>query len=475
MRKNFNKYDSYLPLLLFCFSVILILLTIHHPFYWDNVVQISVPANWYYQTNFRYFFLPDNIATGHPTFVGMYFAILWKIFGRSLTVCHLGMFPFVFGLILQIWYFLKKIKAGNLITMLIIIGFVLADATFLSQLSLITFDVIQLFFFFLCINLMLSNRNKAFALSYSILVLISLRASIIAGGILISGFLYDRYCLHKEFKIKDYLKYLPGIISLFLFLIFFRISKGWVVHNTVSNEWPDAGKFASFYRMIWNSFIIGWRLIDYGRIGLVIFFVIFIVKTIYNRKFQDETLKILFFIIFGQFILIVAILITSQIPLGHRYLLPVIIPSVILTVYWMRNFLKYSTIWLTFVFVVLVSGHYWIYPMKVSQGWESNTRHWKYFNVSEKMHAYINEAKIDKKKIGTFSPNKFSRFLTHIEADTGDIYSGVPFKSKYILYSNAFNVKPEVIDSLFLPESNWELIKKYSDNRISASLYRKKD
>jgi len=73
-------------LLLLIFSAVLIFSALNYPFYWDNTVQISVPANWYYQTNFKFFYLPDSIATGHPTFVGMYFAFLWKLFGRSLLI-----------------------------------------------------------------------------------------------------------------------------------------------------------------------------------------------------------------------------------------------------------------------------------------------------------------------------------------------------------------------------------------------------
>jgi hypothetical protein len=66
------------------------------------------------------------------------------------------------------------------------------------------------------------------------------------------------------------------------------------------------------------------------------------------------------------------------------------------------------------------------------------------------------------------------RFLTHLEEDKNDGYSGVPFINDYILYSNAFNVEDEVIDSLYALNSNWELVKKYTNNRIFISLYRKR-
>lgn len=89
------------------------------------------------------------------------------------------------------------------------------------------------------------------------------------------------------------------------------------------------------------------------------------------------------------------------------------------------------------------------------------------------MHTYIAENNIDKKEIGTFFPNKRSRYLTHIENNKSDVYGGVPFENKYVLYSNAFNVTDEVTDSLFSNDSDWRLIKKFTQNRIYIGLYQK--
>lgn len=470
-----SRFDNKIDLALFFFSVGLVLFTLKYPFYWDNITQISVPANWYYETNFKFFFLPDDIATGHPTFVGMYFALLWKIFGRSLAVCHWGMLPFVFGVLLQIKLFLNKINITDKLSVSLIMGFVIVDTTFLSQLSLITFDIIQLFFFFLCLNLLFTNKKRTFILSYIVLILISLRASIMAGGILIFNVLYDYFSLNKKISIRDYIKYIPGILSLLLFLLLFRINKGWVIHNTVSNAWPDSGQFASFYRMIWNTIILIWRLIDFGRIGIFLIILFFLFKSISQRRFQDDTLKILFLVILSQFILFFPVLITSKIPFGHRYFLPIIIPAIILAIYWIINYTKFSRLWLICSFLLLLIGHFWLYPMQISQGWDATTLHWNYFRISEEMHSYIEDNAFNKNEIGTFFPNKNSRYLTYIENDKNDIYGGVPFKSRYILYSNSFNVDQKILDTLFSNDSNWKLIKKFTSNRIFIGLYERNE
>ena len=70
MLKKLSRID----LILFLISLLIVFNGLDFPFYWDNVVQISVPANWYYETNFNYFYVPDELATGHQTFIGMLFA-----------------------------------------------------------------------------------------------------------------------------------------------------------------------------------------------------------------------------------------------------------------------------------------------------------------------------------------------------------------------------------------------------------------
>ena len=120
---------SRIDLILFLISLLIVFNGLDFPFYWDNVVQISVPANWYYETNFNYFYVPDELATGHQTFVGMLFAGVWKIFGRTLLVSHLLMLPFVFGFLYQLHKLLINLQIKVLSTRILILILILIDAT----------------------------------------------------------------------------------------------------------------------------------------------------------------------------------------------------------------------------------------------------------------------------------------------------------------------------------------------------------
>ncbi|TAE43036.1 MAG: hypothetical protein EAY66_00250 [Sphingobacteriales bacterium] len=106
--------SSKTQLLLFAACLGFVFLNHNHFFIFDNIVQIAIPANFYYDHNFTPYFLPNNLATGHPTFVGYYVALMWKVFGRSLWLTHLTFLPFIYGFCYQLFYFIKKLGLSKL-------------------------------------------------------------------------------------------------------------------------------------------------------------------------------------------------------------------------------------------------------------------------------------------------------------------------------------------------------------------------
>ena len=68
-------------------------------FFWDTVQLGSIHAQFYFDNNFSFFFLPENIDSGHPPTFGIYIALIWKIFGKSLVTSHFAMLPFLMGII----------------------------------------------------------------------------------------------------------------------------------------------------------------------------------------------------------------------------------------------------------------------------------------------------------------------------------------------------------------------------------------
>src|SRR4051794_38753575 len=91
-----------------CFYILLTFFVLHNSFFWDTIQLGSKQAHWFYDHNFKFFFLPEIIDSGHPPSFGIYLAICWKLFGKSLPVSHLAMLPFLLGIVIQVYLLLKK-------------------------------------------------------------------------------------------------------------------------------------------------------------------------------------------------------------------------------------------------------------------------------------------------------------------------------------------------------------------------------
>ncbi|MEZ4988598.1 MAG: hypothetical protein R2795_26850 [Saprospiraceae bacterium] len=458
-------------LLLLLVSGLLIWLTKDFPFYWDNVVQLSVPANWFYQHRFATLLLPDAITTGHPPLGGMYLAGVWMLLGRSLWISHLAMWPFVFGLLYQLKRLADHLKIEPLSLKGWLLAFVYLDATFLSQLSLITFDVIHLFALFWSVNALLSGRRDWLYLSFSLLLLISLRGAISGAGLVLFYAAY-RYGVERQpFRLADYRYFLPGAGLLLAFLVYFSWSKGWIVHNTTSQNWTDAGTFADAKGILKNTALFIWRWIDFGRICWVIVGILAMGHIVRRWSSLSTALQVLFLMGLSQLLVFFPLIVIYQNPFGHRYLLPLLIPFCWFSVYWVWHYARHRQLILLGAWVVLLSGHFWRYPLQVSQGWDSTTLHWHYFYTSEKIHGWLAENDVPLSEVTTFFPLYSPRSLTHIEKDTTDFRSYPCDPCRYAIFSNAFNEPDDVIADFYGHEQKWKPVVTYSRGGIYTTLF----
>ena len=120
-------------------------------FFWDTIQLASQHAHFFYENNtFSTFLLPDEMDSGHPPTFGFYLAFMWKLFGKTLTVSHLSMLPFLIGIIWQSWQLAEKIVGDGwalLFLLLLIVCPVVA-----GQAVLVSPDVVLLFFFLMALN-----------------------------------------------------------------------------------------------------------------------------------------------------------------------------------------------------------------------------------------------------------------------------------------------------------------------------------
>ncbi len=120
-------------------------------FFWDTMQLASQHAHFFYEnTHFSTFLLPDDMDSGHPPTFGFYLALMWRLFGKSLTVSHLSMLPFLIGSIWQAWKLGEKtVGEGWTLWFLLLLSVCPVVA---GQAVLVSPDIALLFFFLMALN-----------------------------------------------------------------------------------------------------------------------------------------------------------------------------------------------------------------------------------------------------------------------------------------------------------------------------------
>ncbi len=462
----------------FAAAIFLTALVQNNAFFWDTIQLASKHAHWYYENNFSYFFLPNNMDSGHFPIFGMYVAICWKIFGRSLMVSHWSMFPFIIGAIWQTarlvtFYFPKKLR-------LIIMALLLSDAVLISQFSIVSPDIILMFAFIFCLNSIIREQKTLILLSSIPLAIISMRGFMVLAGL---GLAHALIIISAEKKfdigllIKKLSIYFPAIIIISTFFVLHQLNKGWFAYHSDS-PWASCFQRSDFYGILYNIGIAIWRFIDYGKVSLflllggLIFWQIrtFGFKAMKNIIIQEKNPLIFLSTVF---ITTVPILLLYKILLGHRYLMPFIFLvflsfSYLIVKTEMKN--KLRKILILIVIMSNITGHFIIYPTKISQGWDATLAHLPYYELRQKMITFINENNIAYKETGTAFPAKESGYITDLNKDKRQFAELDLEKNNYIIHSNIFN---DFSDEQLLALEKLKLIKEYKTGRIFMKLYKK--
>lgn len=444
-----------------------------HPFYWDNIAQLAVPANWYYDTGFQSIFIPDHLATGHPTWLSMLIAGSWKWVGRELWVCHLFMWPAVAGFLYQSWRFLAAVGISERKMQILIMGMIMLDTTIMAQLSLITFEVFHLWLFIWAARLFIEKKTVALAVVLVGLSMVSMRAGLSVAGLGMTFFILqknDNFLLKRK---EWLLIFLPVILVMLLQYGTFYLEKGWVVHNTVSGKWASSSDTANLTGMMRNAGLMVWRLLDFGRVGIYIGMIGILLLRLRRGEWPDNTMSRLWWLIIGQALIFAIVIIPSQNAFGHRYLLPVMVPLTILCTYGVRFLGRWKYPAWIFGAILLLSGHWWIYPEKIAQGWDATTLHWQYVRTMKMVHEDIRNRGIPPSEIGTFFPAYRSTADAWLDKKPIMYSRAEEYDKDYLLYSNAFNVSDEWIDALTPERGKWDLVQAYGSGLIYVKLYRR--
>jgi hypothetical protein len=463
-------------LALYLIYATIMLLARHNPFFWDSILQASQYGQWFYITNFKHFFYPDAIDAGYSPLFGLLLALSWKILGYKLWVSHLVILPFALGIVRQVINLSRRFLPGNYAVLTALL--VLADPTLVAQISQVSPDVLLVFFYLFCLNKLLSNQRLAVSFALIFLGMISLR-----GTIAVAALFFTDICLTvffaRQFQVKKLLKtgatYIPAFVCVTTWAILHFQHTGWIGYNPDPTwSWSEGRQLVPFQGMLRNGAIIIWRMLDFGRIfiwvGLTVTGFYFLRKRL---KFPPAASR-LFIAAFVPFLLFSIISLPYSNPIGHRYYMVVFLLVTLLACYLLfqiphkvfRNFT------FSFMFLGLITGHFWVYPDSIAKGWDGTLAHLPYFELRSEAISYLEQQHIPRSEVGSDFPNLAPLSQTDLLPDSVQFRSKDLQTDNYVLYSNIFNGFTD--EELLELKTTWQPVKTWKKGLVKVILYQRK-
>lgn len=458
--------------------LVLFFLSFQNPLFWDTVQFASLHPSFYLETGFHQFLLPDAIDSGHPPTFGIYLAILWKFFGKSLIVSHFAMLPFILMIIYQAVKLGEHLFPRELKYSLFTTGIILSNCVLISQSTLVTPDILVIAFFLYAFNAVLRNKRIHLTFAAILLSALSMRAMMsvlclypffIALGIQGTQKLKISILWHKV------IPFIPGGLLALAFFTYHFLAKGWIGYHEDST-WASSFQRPPMPVVLKNFLILGWRMADLGNVFSVFSAIILGVLWALNTRNwihpdRKPKAKALLILIFSLFIITAVPLCFYTGLLSHRYLLPLSLVISIFAVYLIVNMqVKAKSFWLTILVLVQLSGHFWTYPRFVSQGWDSTLAHLSVFKLREEFQNFMKENDIPKSLVGTAFPLKASDAQIDLKGDTTRYQDFHSSSIAYIWYSNVCNEMNKEIPFYF---KNWIILKQRKEGNVEMVLFKK--
>lgn len=449
-----------------CFYIILFFFTCRNGFFWDTTHLASLQASWYYDNNFRYFFLPQDFDSGHPPFFAMLLAFLWKIFGVNLFVGHTLIFIFLIVLIVQVFLVSKHFfrEDGKYAALLI-----LFNPIVMAQSTLVSPDIVLFCFFFLVFYGIVKRNDLTVLLSSFILCCISMR------GMMCAVVLFLFYNIKVGVSVKSFYKvtilFLPGAITGILFLILHYQHTGWIGYHSAS-PWVSSFERVNGIGFFRNIVVFFWRMADMGMIFIwLIFGVAIITKYRAKPKLSMRSKELILFWIICFVVTILPQFFYKQL-LMHRYLLPLIsITTYVFFSIGSENLNKNLLRKLSIITVVgVLSGNLWVFPDKVAKGWDSTLAHLPYYKLRLEALSYLHQNNIPLSQVSAAFPYNLPGKCIDLNNDTANFSNRLPQETPYLLYSNIANEFTD--EQLADLKNNWKIVAVFGGWPVRFVLYK---
>ena len=188
--------------------------------------------------------------------------------------------------------------------------------------------------------------------------------------------------------------------------------------------------------------------------------------------FKIKEAKLLYLLFIVLLLLLPANMIWAKSLLGYRYFLPIYLSfsllcaTILFSLEMGKKFRKaLISIWL----VVMITGNFWIYPEKISQGWDSTLGHLPYYKTRVQALEYLDKNNIDYSEVQSFFPN--ISIIDDIDLNR-DKRQFLDFDNSgsYVLYSNVYNIDDDEYD---LIRNQYTIIRKFRSGLVYFDICKK--
>jgi len=442
-------------------------------FFWDSVATLSKPAHFLYENNFSSIVFPadfvdDNLALSASL------AFIWKIFGHNIPVTHV-FFTFIgIALIYQLYKLCKIFVADNKSFPYIFL-LVISGNTLVTQSLLFMTDTVMVLFAAMGIRYMLENKKLAFSLSILGLSLLRTRGLCMCAGIGLSYFMYLLYCNDWKYSFallkQTIIPFIPCITVAALFFAYKNSTGNSLYYFREDSPWAEQYHIVGITHFVKNVAGVGRFFLDYGRIFLWIVFFFTIFKFGIKKVFAANAIVTLC-IIFGSTLLcllLVILPITNE--FGPRYFIIQYMFFALIVGILLFHLMEIKKAKIISICLIagLWSGHFWIYPDRISNCWDCILAHTPYYQLRRDALNYLDSNHIDFQTTGFFFPATAQGKYIELHDDKRE-FAELDFKAnKYIAFSNIANWSDENIDEV---TNNWILEKEFKKKRVFIRIYK---
>lgn len=443
----------------------------HHGFFWDTILLAGKHALWFDARGLGAWLLPEQLDSGHPPTTGWWVALCWRLFGTSLPVAHYAMLPFLWGIAWFTWRICMFLLPPRWVALSM--SLMLLDPTLLAQATLVSPDLVLMFFYLGCFYALITERRGMFAILLILLGMTSMRGMMAMVAICFT----DIAWMYKP-TFYGWLKtcfrripvYLPAIAVTAGWIIWHHQSAGFTGY-TPDYEWAPLFVRVDFHGFLRNVGIVGWRILDFGRVFVWIPAAILLLLAMQNGLWQRfPRMRFLFAAALLPMLALSPSMLMYKNLAGHRYLLPVYLLMTLFLVYTWAH-LSLSRLWMHISALGLLTGHLWTYPEGVAMGWDCTLGHLPYYQVRQDMIRWMDEHQIDLASVGSDFPNVSGTRATDLEPVDRRFHPKDLTQDSLVLYSNVFNGFQE--SDIVELRTKWLLIHQEVVWGIRMELYQK--